>query len=126
MKKFIDYGRLDDAADLLEEMKFHKIHPNTPVFTTLIGGCADAGNFAGAMRFYNALKKYGLKPDARTFSCLFKAVAKGLDSSATMEKVESLKAEMSRYGITPSLILQNAMLSVRPLSHTLSLCVSPM
>jgi len=113
MVKFIDFGRTEDAVALLDEMKFHHIQPTTPVYNTLLGGYSREGDLTKTMKLYNQMKKHGVKPDERTFSLLFSALGSvKLNGQISQEKIDHLKAEMQKFGVSPNLFTQNAQLKV--------------
>lgn len=111
MSKFISYDRLEDAIALLDEMRFHYVKPNVPVYNTLLGGCSKRGDLDTAIKLYNELKKVGLRPEERTFALLFATLGSvKRDNQTSKSKIQDIATEMERFEVTPNLFTQNSLI----------------
>mgnify|MGYP002385024139 CR=1 FL=1 len=113
MAKYIKYDRLEDAVNLLKEMKDeYNIKPNTPVYNTLIRGYSHKGDWKTCFKLFNQLKKTGLHPSVETFVSLFHCLSKTKPTNVTREGFENIQNQVKKYNIPPNLPLQNSILKV--------------
>ncbi|KAF0923594.1 hypothetical protein E2562_006586 [Oryza meyeriana var. granulata] len=64
------YGKLWDAAKLLDMMRREGTRPSIMTFNLLVDGYGKAGKMSNALHFFNQMKAAGFQPSAVTYNML--------------------------------------------------------
>jgi pentatricopeptide repeat protein len=105
------------AERLFEEMFNRGMNPDVFVFNQLLVLYARHGNVRRAVRTYNRMKEFSVKPQERTFNILADCLARAAPHGGSEELLEKLSwikdTEMKKFSITPSVATYNALMKAK-------------
>merc|ERR1719498_172398 len=94
LKGYCQTNRLDEAFELLEDMKrTTKLEPDEIMYNTLLDGCARQGLYDRGMALLEKMKKSGVRPSNFTLSVLVKLANRGKKLEKAFEICEELTAK---------------------------------
>ncbi|KAJ2721691.1 hypothetical protein GGI07_003806 [Coemansia sp. Benny D115] len=107
-------GKMDDAVAVVMQAK--KSSQSAVVWNLVIDAYARDGRLSRALRGFTEMRRRGFQPTPSTYTCLFKACALS-QASKSVEVADELYESMGRYGVEPTAVCTNALLSVYQRKH---------
>ncbi|KAK4513165.1 uncharacterized protein ATC70_012960 [Mucor velutinosus] len=99
--------------DLYEDMKRHKLLPDTVVFTSLISNCCKNQDLDKALSLLQEMQSYEIKPNTYTFNSILNVVTSMTDtSSIDVERASVIWSHMTELGVQPDTRTCNIYLSL--------------
>merc|ERR1719217_265614 len=99
---------MDKAMQIFDDMTAEGCQMNTVLYTTLIKGCARAGEFTKALNMYKKMRtENGISPDLITFSILIKANC----DNDFLEEALKLLDDMLSLGLKPDEVVFNNLIA---------------
>ncbi|KAF9167063.1 hypothetical protein DFQ26_005945 [Actinomortierella ambigua] len=108
--KLARQGKLEEAILQVKEAPVSL--QNEVVWNHLIDEAGRLGKTNLALRLMNDMKKSSIEPTERTYTILFKALARNPSSPETAARAQGIFAQMQERDITPNLVHTNALLKV--------------
>lgn len=106
IKFYSKCGYIDDARNLFDKIPRRSL--NVFAWTSLISGYVENGLLADALKIFNEMLEFGVKPDGFTFSALLKACA----NSGHQRLAIQLHSMITKCGLGSSLSVQNSLVHV--------------
>lgn len=100
--------RVEEAADLLDSMRYGAIRPDQATFNTLMDGFMRCGEFERAEHYLDIMETANVQPGIVTFTILMK----GFGDGRQFGKAKNMFLEISRRGLKPDRVALNAFVSV--------------
>ncbi|KAJ2134387.1 hypothetical protein GGH17_002830, partial [Coemansia sp. RSA 788] len=107
-------GKLDDAVAIVMQAKTRGQSPI--VWNLVISSYARLGRLSRALRAFSEMRRRGFPPTQTTFTALLQACALG-DSDKAVDIAEQTYKSMDTFGVKPSIINVNGLLSVYQRKH---------
>ncbi|KAL9538035.1 hypothetical protein MBANPS3_011249 [Mucor bainieri] len=99
--------------DLYEDMKRHKLHPDTIMFTSLISNCCKNQDLDKALSLLQEMQSYEVKPNTYTFNSILNVVTSMAGtSSIDVERASVIWTHMTDLGVQPDTRTCNIYLSL--------------
>lgn len=99
--------------DLYEDMKRHKLHPDTVVFTSLISNCCKNQDLDKALSLLQEMQSYEVRPNVYTFNSMLNVVTSMTNtSSIDVERASVIWTHMTELGVQPDTRTCNIYLSL--------------
>lgn len=96
LKGYCSANRIDEAFELLEEMKKHKsICPDEVTYNTLLDGCARHGLYDRGLTVLAEMRAAGVPPSNFTLSVLVKLASRSRKTSKAFELVREISKEFN-------------------------------
>ncbi|KAJ1858888.1 hypothetical protein GGF49_001514 [Coemansia sp. RSA 1853] len=110
-------GKLDDAVAIVMQAKTRSQSP--VVWNLVISSYARLGRLSRALRAFSEMRRRGFPPTQTTFTALLQACALG-DSEKAVGIAEQTYKSMDTFGVRPSIINVNGLLSVYQRKHDMA------
>lgn len=94
IKSHISKNDLNSALQVLDLMKENRDKPTMYLYNLLLYGLAKQGDVKQCFSLYNKAKKYGLQPNAATYTSLFNACALSDNSEVALEHLNRLRKSL--------------------------------
>ncbi|KAG5344010.1 PTCD1 protein, partial [Acromyrmex charruanus] len=94
IKSHISKNDLNSALQVLDLMKENRDKPTMYLYNLLLYGLAKQGDVKQCFSLYNKAKKYGLQPNAATYTSLFNACALSDNSEIALEHLNRLRKSL--------------------------------
>ncbi|KAG5326608.1 PTCD1 protein, partial [Pseudoatta argentina] len=94
IKLHISKNDLNSALQVLDLMKENRDKPTMYLYNLLLYGLAKQGDVKQCFSLYNKAKKYGLQPNAATYTSLFNACALSDNSEIALEHLNRLRKSL--------------------------------
>lgn len=113
---FISMGDINKAHEIYNELLQHPEHvPDQITFNTLIKGCCKVKDFPNALRYFNEMRRNGLKPNRITYNSIMDLAVKIQDLNNCLFFVEQMQRDdISPDGYTYSIILNGLKQNASP------------
>ncbi|XP_018044242.1 PREDICTED: pentatricopeptide repeat-containing protein 1, mitochondrial isoform X2 [Atta colombica] len=94
IKSHISKNDLNSALQVLDLMKENRDKPTMYLYNLLLYGLAKQGDIKQCFSLYNKAKKYGLQPNAATYTSLFNACALSDNSEVALKHLNRLRKSL--------------------------------
>lgn len=108
MQDYLSKKKYHKMYELFENSKNDGLIPDKYMFSTLLRGCIEEGNFEQADKILQDMYDYGVKPDQHIYSLMMN----GFGKCGQPEKCDKILAEMKELGIKPDITLYNTYIEV--------------